>query len=282
MILQTKSPFPGCDPFLQKRWESCHTQMVVAFGELMRGRLPTGLRPRIESRVYLVETDPDGHVTRSNVKPDAFVIEYPKSYQGPHVEAAQPLLGPGADDGGTLVAEPIKCTAIPTEMKERYIDIVDVNDGERIITSIEVLSPANKMPGPGFNQFREKQDMMRAGGVSLVEIDLIRGGTRAISAPPTFQDSGPDILYRVAILRSWERARGELYAMTLRHRLPTIDLPLRPSDPPLSIDLQVMHDIAYDRGEFAMDLDYRKEPSPPLSPTDAEWSDKLLRSTGLR
>jgi len=257
--------------------------MVVAFGELMRGRLPAGLRPRIESRVYLEETDPAGHVTRSNVKPDAFVIEYPKSYQGPHVENAQPQFDASVnDDGGTLVAEPIKFTAIPSEMKERYIDIVDVNDGERIITSIEVLSPANKTPGPGFNQFREKQDTMRAGGVSLVEIDLIRGGARVISAPPTFQDSGPDILYRVAILRSWERTQGELYAMTLRHRLPTIDLPLRRSDPPLSIDLQVMHDIAYDRGEFAIDLDYRKEPSPPLSPTDTEWTDRLLRSKGLR
>jgi hypothetical protein len=256
--------------------------MVVAIGELMRGRLPSGLRPRIESRVYLEETDADGQVRRGSFKPDAFVIEYPKNYQPPGTAAASAWQNGDTDDGGTLVAEPIKFTAIPSEMKERYIDIVDVNDGERIITSIEVLSPANKSPGPGFDRFREKQDMMRAGGVSLVEIDLIRGGARAISAPPTFQDAGPDILYRIAILRSWERAQGDLYALTLHHRLPVIDLPLRRADAPLSLDLQAMHDIAYDRGEFAVDIDYHKEPVPPLPGNDAEWSDRMLKAKGLR
>ncbi len=70
--------------------------------------------------------------------------------------------------------------------------------------------------------------------------------------------------------------------MTLRHRLPLINLPLRRTDPPLSLDLQVMHDIAYDRGEFAVDVDDRKEPEPPLGPEDTAGSDKLLRAKGLR
>jgi len=282
MVLQTKSPFPGCDPYLQKRWESCHVQMVIAIGELMRGRLPPGLRPRIESRVFLEETDADGNVRRSNVKPDAFVIEYPTRYPKPSVGSGSTWLDGINTDGAALVAEPIQFTSVPTEIKERYIDIVDANDGERIITSIELLSPANKQPGQGFERFREKQDMMRSGGVSLVEIDLIRGGARAISAPPTFQDAGPDILYRIAILRSWEPINGTLYALTLRHQLPTIDVPLRRDDAPLSLNLQAMHDIAYDRGEFGIDLNYHKEPEPPLPGPDAVWSDQMLKACALR
>lgn len=283
MTLQTKSPFPGCDPYLQKRWESCHGDMIIAIRDLMRGRLPSGLRPRIESRVFLEETDADGKVQRSNVKPDAFVIEYPTSYPKPSVGSVSTWKDSAMDDdGSTLVAEPFEFTSIPTEIKERYIDIVDVNDGERIITSIELLSPANKQPGQSFERFREKQDMMRAGGVSLVEIDLIRGGNRAISAPTTFKDAGPEILYRIAILRGWERTHGTLYALTLRHQLPTIDLPLRRTDPPLTLNLQAMHDIAYDRGEFAIDLNYQKEAEPPLPAPDAAWSDQMLRAKGLR
>ncbi len=282
MTLETKSPFPGCDPYLQERWESCHAQMVVALGELLRGRLPSGLRPRIEARVYLEQTDPEGNATRSSVKPDAVVIEHSGSFTPPRLDPAHAWTADGKDDGGTLIAEPITFTTIPAEMKERYIDIVDVNDGGRIITSIELLSPSNKTRGPGLQRFREKQDMMSASGVSLVEIDLIRGGVRAISAPPTLRDSSPDILFRVAILRSWELAKGVLYALTLRHRLPVIDLPLRRTDPPLTLDLQLMHDVAYDRGEFGIDLNYRKEPDPPLSAQDADWNDKLLRSKGLR
>ncbi len=282
MTLQTKSPFPGCDPYLQKRWESCHHDMIIALRDLMRGRLPEGLRPRVEARVYLEETDAVGHVRRGSIKPDAFVIEHSNGCKTPGAAVTPTWQGDAIEDGGTLVAEPIKFTAIPMEMKERYIDIVDVNDGERIITSIEVLSPANKAPGPGFDRFREKQTTLRAGGVSLVEIDLIRGGAHAISAPRIFKDAGPDILFRIAILRSWERDQGDLYALTLRHRLPVIDLPLRRTDAPLSLDLQQMHDIAYDRGEFALDLDYRNEPEPALPPNDAAWSDKLLRAKGLR
>lgn len=276
MALQTKSPFPGCDPYLQRRWESGHFYMVSAVRDLLRGRLPSFLRPRIKAREFI---DPVGFVRTCIVRPDAFVVEYPRGYPQPRVEPSQ---AERADDGNTLVAEPIEFSTIPVEMKEHYIDIVDVTDGERIVTSIEILSPANKAPGPGFDQFRKKQDTMRAGGVSLVEIDLIRGGSRAISAPAMFKDAGPEILYRVAVLPAWRPGSGELYAMTLRHRLPVINLPLRRTDPPLGLDLQAMHDIAYDRGEFAVDLDYRKEPEPPLGPEDTAWSDRLLKAKGLR
>ncbi len=282
MTLQTKSPFPGCDPYLQRRWESCHTQMVVAFGELLRGRLPSTLRPRIEARVFIEETDAAGLTRTSIVKPDAFVVEYPRGYPSPRLETPASSETAGTGESDTLVAEPIEFATIPVEMKEHYIDIVDVTDGERIVTSIEILSPANKAAGPGFDQFRKKQDTMRAGGVSLVEIDLIRGGLRAISAPSVFNDAGPEILYRVAVLPAWTPGSGELYALTLRHRLPVINLPLRRTDPPLSLDLQAMHDIAYDRGEFAIDLDYRKEPIPPLSSKDTAWADKLLKARELR
>lgn len=253
--------------------------MVSAVRDLLRGRLPSSLRPRIESRVFIEETDPAGLTRTAIVRPDAFVVEYPRGYPQPQVKLSQVE---SIEDGGTLVAEPIEFSTIPVEMKEHYIDIVDVTDGERIVTSIEVLSPANKAAGPGFDQFRKKQDTMRAGGVSLVEIDLIRGGLRAISAPAMFKDAGPEILYRVAVLPAWKPGSGELYAMTLRHRLPVINLPLRRTDPPLSLDLQAMHDIAYDRGEFAVDVDYRKEPEPPLSTEDAAWSDRLLKAKGLR
>lgn len=280
MILETKSPFPGCDPYLQRRWESCHTQMVVAFGELLRGKLPSDLRPRIESRVFIEETDASGFARSSFVKPDAFVVEYPRGYPPPRVETSR--VSEGSDEGDTLVADPIEFATVPVEMKEHYINIVDVTDGERIITSIEILSPANKAAGPGFDRFRKKQDTMRAGGVSLVEIDLIRGGLRAISVPAIFKDAGPEILYRVAVLPAWRPGSGELYALTLRHRLPVINLPLRRTDPTLSLDLQAMHDIAYDRGEFAVDVDYRKEPEPPLGTEDAAWSDRLLKAKRLR
>ena len=54
----------------------------------------------------------------------------------------------------------------------------------RIITSIEVLSPSNKAAGEGRREYLlERQELLR-GGVNLVEIDLLRAGNPTLRLPP--------------------------------------------------------------------------------------------------
>jgi hypothetical protein len=55
---------------------------------------------------------------------------------------------------------------------ETFIEIIDVATGKRVVTVLEVLSLANKLPGDSRNQYRQKRKELMAGGVSLVEIDL--------------------------------------------------------------------------------------------------------------
>ena len=50
---------------------------------------------------------------------------------------------------------------------EGYIEIVDVKSGHRVITSIEVLSPANKHAGEGQRLFLQKRDDMTRAGVNI-------------------------------------------------------------------------------------------------------------------
>ena len=47
------------------------------------------------------------------------------------------------------------------------------------------------------------------------------------------------------------------------------------------LDLQQVIDQCYERGRYNV-IDYRKDPEPPLSPTDARWADEILREKGLR
>ena len=63
----------------------------------------------------------------------------------------------------------------PVEVREPFVEVIH-GDGE-VVTVIEVLSLANKLPGDGHEKYRQKQEELRAGGVSLVEIDLLRGET---------------------------------------------------------------------------------------------------------
>ena len=48
---------------------------------------------------------------------------------------------------------------------------------------IEILSPSNKVPGPGRDLYLKKQEELRQGGVSLVEINLNRTGSHVFMVP---------------------------------------------------------------------------------------------------
>ncbi len=78
------------------------------------------------------------------------------------------------------------------------------------------------------------------------------------------------------------RPRGELWGIRLPQRLPVIPIPLKKGDPDGRLDLQAALDSAYDRAEYDLRIDYRKQPKPPLDEKLAAWADQLLRSKGLR
>lgn len=58
---------------------------------------------------------------------------------------------------------------------ERSVIIMDATNGNKVVTAIEVLSPWNKAPGKLNEVYRRKLDHYLAAGVSVVEIDLLRG-----------------------------------------------------------------------------------------------------------
>jgi hypothetical protein len=64
--------------------------------------------------------------------------------------------------------------------------------------------------------------------------------------------------------------------------LPQIEIPLRSGDSPATLNLQEVLATAYDRAAYDLDIDYRSDPVPALSPDLAEWADRLLKEKGLR
>lgn len=72
-----------------------------------------------------------------------------------------------------------------------------------------------------------------------------------------------------------------MYPLPLDKPLPTIAVPLRPEDDDVALELQSLVDQCYQSGRYD-DLDYARDPIPPLSGEDAGWADELLRSCGLR
>lgn len=258
-----RSPFPGMDPYLEQQWGDFHARIITYLSDALQPGLPDGLRARMEERVYVEALE--GSATQ--FVPDVHVYQMPRG-------GTQSL---GTDEGGVAVADPI-IVLVPTEITERFIEILDVRSGGRVVTVIEVLSPANKLPGRGRNEYLHKQQQYTDGGVNLVEIDLLRVGQHTTLAKLALIAPDKITTYHTSIFRAGRRDQLEYYRMPLRERLPRIPIPLRPADPRAVLDLQATLDTAYDRGRYD-DINYARPLSPPLHPADAEWAAELLPRT---
>ena len=76
--------------------------------------------------------------------------------------------------------------------------------------------------------------------------------------------------------------RQFVYRIGLRSPLPNVQIPLRPDEADVSLELQSALELIYDRAAYDMDIDYKREPVPPLTQDDNAWADALLRERHLR
>jgi hypothetical protein len=257
------------DPYLEQFWGDIHQRLVLYACDQVQEQLPETLRARVEERVFVQAED---RVERT-VYPDVKVTERPGR--------------PSASEGGVAVAEgvaveePLVVHYEPEPVTESFLEIIEAGTGHRVITVLEVLSLTNKTPGEGRELYHRKQRELRQGGVSLVEVDLLRAGGYILALPFAQMPDSCRTTYRVCVRRAWRPGTYEVYPVPLRRRLPSIRVPLRERDPDVRLDLQALIEKAYRNGRYD-DIDYRRPPAPPLEEGDAQWTDELLRSKGLR
>ena len=155
-----QSPFPGMDPYLEQHWGDVHHNLISFAEGWLNERLPRDLRARAQERV-LVELPGAGRT----YYPDVRVVERD------HTRPAGTTVAPS----DVAVAEPLVVPFLEPETQS-YLEIIDSSSTRRVITVIEFLSPSNKYAGAGRDLYRQKQRDLAEGGVSLVEIDLLRAG----------------------------------------------------------------------------------------------------------
>ena len=262
-----KSPFPGMDPFLERHWRDVHVSLIAFSRGQLNRQLAPPLRARAEERVY-IETEEET-VERS---PDVFIVEQPQS--GTASAAASP-----AAASATIEPVIIRLAAEPTI--ERYLEIVDAESGDKVITVIEFLSPTNKRPGEGRDAYLAKRKEYRQAQVNIVEVDLTRGGSRQDVLPVRRIPRARGATYLACVRRATRPQEVEAYPIPIESRLPAIPIPLRSGDPEILIDLQAVIDLAYEEGHHDM-IDYKKPLDPPLTPAEAEFVDRILAAAGKK
>jgi hypothetical protein len=154
--------------------------------------------------------------------------------------------------------------------RENRIEIRDRETG-RIITVIELLSPANKQSGQDRRQFLGKRDELLASEINYIEIDLLRAGPRM----PV--DNLPDCEYYALVSRAALRPTADLWPIRLAEPLPNIPVPLREPDADATFDLRRALDQAFEAGGYAAYI-YSGEPNPALSADQQAWAKEQLRS----
>ncbi len=166
--------------------------------------------------------------------------------------------------------------------RETFLEIRAVGSHD-VVTVIEVITPANKYgAGHGRQEYREKQDQMLGSSASLVEIDLLRRGAPVVVAPPGHLLTLPRFDCLACVSRASDRRGVEVYAVSIRQRLPRIAIPLRDPDPDVVLDLPAVFAQVYDNGAYSTRVDYSQSPPEPFRPDDESWVDALLQSADLR
>jgi hypothetical protein len=256
------------DPYLEAHWRDVHAGLVIYARDALQGVLPGGLRARVEESV-LLET-PTG-IGPHPLYPDVRVVEYTMT-RVPGTQA----------EGGIAVEEPRLIEAEPEPITEPFLEIIDHESGNRVVTVIEFLSPSNKSPGPNGEQYLRKQRELRNSDTNLVEIDLNRFGQHSLAFPLAGLEPEGRTPYMACVRRATRRGLAEVYSMPLWKRLPIIKIPLRPDDADVPLDLQLLVDQCYRNGGYEGTLNYAADPEPPLLGGDRQWADRWLREKGLR
>jgi len=252
-------PFPGMDPYLEHPvlWEGVHTRLAVEIADQIQPRLDPRYVASVEERVYIAGPQyrmPDVRVHRAATDDP---LEHP--------------VATSPQRSGALVVE-----IEGREVHEKRVDILDTYENLRLVTSIEIVSPTNKLRGPGRKSYLQKQREFLERDCHLIEIDLLRRGRHVVAVPRWRVAQEGDYDYLVCVSRWPNRNRFELYPTSLRQGLPEISVPLSDSDPDVPLRLQDAIESLHEKGRYTRRLKYAERCVPRLSSDDQHWADEQV------
>ena len=160
---------------------------------------------------------------------------------------------------------PLFTSVLREQHAEEYIEVRSRADA-RLVTLVDVVSPANKTSPAGRTAYLATRSQAVAARAGVVEIDLVTQGRPTLD----FDRTGlPAYDYAITVTRGGTPDRYEVYTSPVQERLKKFKLPLATDDRDTVLDLQVCVARAYDQGNVGQLVSY----SGPL-PTDVRLSDE--------
>src|SRR4051812_11731434 len=224
-----RPPFPGMDPYLEHPalWPDVHNRLIAAIADAITPLVAPRYYVGLERRAYQLKPDDMALIGIADIAVIA-----------PRVpETAGPLAPAGV---AVLEVE----VPMVVEIGENFLEVHEVGSGT-LVTVLELLSPVNKLHGPGRQDYERKREQIFRSRTNLVEVDLLCAGE---PMPVVRRRVRSD--YRILVSRGAQRPRAQLYAFGLRQPIPTFPLPLLPGDDEPPVDLGAILHALYNRAHF--------------------------------
>jgi len=152
--------------------------------------------------------------------------------------------------------------------------VICSNQGDVVVTLIEIVSPACRVSGSEARKARiEHRRRMFTSGHNYVEIDLLRQGD-PMPAPGKI----PGAVFFAHVHRAHPQPSGEVTGWPLQAPLPIVEIPLRPDDADVALNLRSAFMAAYDACDLAEKLAYDDVLDPPVSEGLKPWLEECLKA----
>ncbi|MDM8528737.1 DUF4058 family protein [Anaerolineales bacterium HSG24] len=265
------SPFPGMDPYLEDSeiWSGFHNKLA---NEIVYQLMPL-ISPKYYADVEIYTASVNelniGMATHETY-PDVGVYYPPMSDKS----LPEPVEG-----NMSVSTDPISAIAIPAAPLTREVPFIEhtrlrtvqiyLTKTSHLITSIEILYPANKQGLKQLENYRHKRSKLIRSAVHLVELDLLRAGKRP---GPELTDLPDETDYLLLVNRMGLSRISEIWPLPLNQPFPILPVPLLSPDPDIPLDLNKAVQTVYDRSGYVYRIDYGKTvPPPALRPAMATW-----------
>ncbi len=265
------NPFPGMDPYIeaQQRFHTFHTAFIAACAEVINEHLGPPYYATVEERVLIDVTDPQ-RTTRPvahRVIPDVVVTVDPRAGN-----VGRPS-GPAV--GGTLAPVLLPQAVVSADQPTQKLIEIRGRPFDHLVTTVELLSPSNKEPGPDRESLLVKRADLLHQGVNVVDLDLLIAGRRVPLLVPL-----PAGDYYALVTRADRREQCEVYGWTVRDPLPSIAVPIEGESADVPLDLAGAFERVYRRFHFDRQLDHDQPLPGPWPAADRAWAAERVSAAG--
>ncbi len=257
------SPFPGMNPYLEhpNSWMSFHNNLASE----IQARLNKQLGNNYIARTMPYATYETIEITKHEVTgfyPDVAIWQTP--------EPAGHMLATAVETFTPTLVESTIAFEIPLQIY--HVEVRSVKSKE-VVTFIEILSPVNKRPShKAYQDYERKRKNILRSHIHLIELDLLRGGTR-----PQLNTAVPVAPYYAMLSRAYRRPFVSVWPIQLADPLPVLPVPLLEPDPDVPLNLGEAVQTVYEEGAYDREIDYSQSPPPPaLTESETIWLDNLL------